>query len=114
MKPYSPLYHEQAVETVFSASNLPLSSLLFGEGRALAQHSLDIPVRFVLLPVEGKPLKHGLDGIRAEKLLLSPHQLLVEEINLFSTNWAFGLITSGQPQEGTGVTKGTGFVLSTT
>lgn len=62
MKRYLPLYHEQAIETVFSTSNLPLSSLFFGERRAFAQHSLNIAVRFVLLPVEDKSLKYRLDS----------------------------------------------------
>lgn len=61
MRRYSPLDHEQAVKTVFSTGNLPLSPLFLGERRALAQHSLDIPVRFVLLPTAEESWKHRLD-----------------------------------------------------
>lgn len=93
MKRHLPLYHEQAIETVFSTSNLPLSSLFFGERRALAQHSLNVPVRFVLLPIEVKSSEHGLDSVWAEKLLLSLCHLLLEKINLVSRNWVYGLIT---------------------
>lgn len=47
-----PFDHEQAVKAVLPTRNVPLSSLLFGKRRALAQHPLDVTVRLILFPAE--------------------------------------------------------------